>query len=55
MSGYGVFEYFGMALIVVPCLVFMTRRARRLLAKDGGCGGCSCGDGMKKGGAGQCG
>ena len=54
MSGYGAFEYLGLTLILAPCLVFMTRRLRRLLSKDGGCGGCSCGDGIKKSGAGHC-
>ena len=43
MTGYGVFEYVGLALIAAPCLLFMIRRARRLVGRNGGCGGCSCG------------
>lgn len=53
MSGYVLFEYAGLAAILIPCLIFITRRARRLVGKEGGCGGCSCS--QNKSGSGQCG
>ncbi len=48
MSGNGLSDYVVLGLILAPCLVFVVRRARRLLAKGGGCG--SCGGGTDCGG-----
>lgn len=45
MTGISGTDYLVLTLILAPCAVFILRRARRLLAKGGGCGSCSGGSG----------
>ena len=43
MNGDSVSDYLVLALILGPCVVFIMHRARRMMAKGGGCGGCGGG------------